>query len=208
MLYDEIQSTIEPVPSPSSAPAIFVEAPEIEILPAEPTASNEIIQHNPENLPHNDDILQHEPENLMPNNEIILFTNSQQMPAIKFEQDILHDNHESELIAEEVEILQHDPENLSDNQLLQHDPENVSNNEILHEHDASTTIAATNSVQVNEDTTGFLNVQQASCSASTNSFHSYCPIYLLFILKSKSKFIFPPRPMFRWGKWTLNLISK
>ena len=30
MLYDEIQSTIEPVPSPSSAPAIFVEAPEIE----------------------------------------------------------------------------------------------------------------------------------------------------------------------------------
>ena len=58
MLYDEIQSTIEPVPSPSSAPAIFVEAPEIEILPAEPTASNEIIQHNPENLPHNDDILQ------------------------------------------------------------------------------------------------------------------------------------------------------
>ena len=156
------------------------------ILPAaEPTSSNEIIQHNPENLSsHNDEFLQHDPENL-PHNEIIMFTNSQQRPAIALEQDILqhdpesvsdilqqdilHDN-ESEIIAEEVEILQHDPENVSDilqhdpenvSNNLQHDPESVSNNELLHEHDDTT--IATNSSQVNEDTKGFLDIQCSNC---------------------------------------------
>ena len=79
MLYDEIQSTIEPVASPSSAPAIFVEAPNLkdltpkieQILPVEPTASNDILQHNQENLFLNDEILQHVSEKV-PENEIRL----------------------------------------------------------------------------------------------------------------------------------------
>ena len=145
LLLDDIESTIEPA---ASTVPIFIEAPEI--LPAaQPTTSNEILQHDPENLSKN---------------EIIVFTDQQ--PAFALEQDILHDN-ESELFAEEVEILhEHEATTTATNSSVNDDitgflkikfAEEVVN---LHELEASTT---TNS-SVNEDITGFLKIQCIQCS--------------------------------------------
>ena len=148
LLFDDIQSTIEPVATASTVRPIFMEAPEI--LPAaQPTLSNEILQHDPENLSKN---------------EIIVFTDQQ--PALALEQDILHDN-ESELFAEEVEILhEHEATTTATNSSVNEDitgflkikfAEEVVN---LHELEATTT---TNS-SVNEDITGFLKIQCIQCS--------------------------------------------
>lgn len=149
MLFDDIQSTIEPAATANTVRPIFIEAPEI--LPAaQPTLSNEILQHDPENLSKN---------------EIIVFTDQQ--PALALEQDILHDN-ESELFAEEVEILhEHEVttttatnssvnEGITDFLKIKFAEEVVN----LHELEATTT----SNSSINEDITGFLKIQCIHCS--------------------------------------------